>query len=350
MRARASIPPKRAVLGRPGSTLEQEAERAAALVTRGEPAPTLTTSGPGRVDRLASHLSPAPEDAEVVEGEPEQEEQVARLAAGGSSPAAPADWHDRRDSAGAGRPLPDPVRAELEPRFGVRFADVRIHTDARAAELAGEIDARAFTHRGEIFFGAGEYEPETGEGRRVIAHELAHVVQQRGGEAAPVQRMARLDSTTPGNISRANVAPWGGSDPRGNDYFVNTDAGSKTTAWVAYGGYAENLRYWCHGLSLGTYESDGYSVWSGTPLKQVLADEWTPVARASVAAGDIAVFTPGYDHSARFASPVVTGGMLDENASTLDTKNGQQARKTDTLANIWKVYATNTAYETYRHK
>ena len=46
-----------------------------------------------------------------------------------------------------------------------------------------------------------------------------------------------------------------------------SDAGTQTTAWVAYGGYAENLRYWCHGLSLGTYESDGYSVWSGGPLK-----------------------------------------------------------------------------------
>src|SRR5690349_15603055 len=135
MRARASVPRKSPVVGRPGSTLEQEAERAATLVTRGEAAPALSASGPARIDRLAAERSPAPEDAEVVEGEPQQEEPVARLAAGGGeAPSAPADWSERRDAAGAGTPLPDPVRAELEPRFGVRFADVRIHTDARAAE------------------------------------------------------------------------------------------------------------------------------------------------------------------------------------------------------------------------
>ncbi len=66
-------------------------------------------------------------------------------------------------------------------RFGRDFADVRVHTDAVAAESARALDARAYTVGRDIVFGAGQYAPSTDYGRRTLAHELAHVVQQGNG-------------------------------------------------------------------------------------------------------------------------------------------------------------------------
>jgi hypothetical protein len=85
----------------------------------------------------------------------------------------------------AGTGLPADVREFMETRFDRSFADVRIHTGAQAATAAESVAARAFTVGSEIVFGAGEYAPEGPEGRRLLAHELAHVVQQGGATGAP---------------------------------------------------------------------------------------------------------------------------------------------------------------------
>jgi hypothetical protein len=82
---------------------------------------------------------------------------------------------------GGGQPLPEPLRAFLEPRFGRGLGDVRAHDGPEAAALAREANARAFTVGRHIVFGAGEYRPGVEQGRRLIAHELTHVFQQRGG-------------------------------------------------------------------------------------------------------------------------------------------------------------------------
>ena len=81
------------------------------------------------------------------------------------------------------QPLDPESRAFFEPRFGRDFSKVRIHADSEAARGAQDIQARAYTLGRDIVFGAGEYTPLTKEGRRLIAHELAHVVQQEGGFA-----------------------------------------------------------------------------------------------------------------------------------------------------------------------
>jgi hypothetical protein len=77
-----------------------------------------------------------------------------------------------------GKPLSRPMRDFFEPRFGVSFGDVKIHTDAHAAHLARSINANAFTVDNNIVFGAGRYVPVTHAGRRLLAHELTHIVQQ----------------------------------------------------------------------------------------------------------------------------------------------------------------------------
>lgn len=92
----------------------------------------------------------------------------------------------RRSGRASGRPLPASVRAFFEPRFGATLDGVRIHTDSRAVASARAVHARAFTVGRDVVFGAGAYAPETARGRRLLAHELTHVLQQSGGSASRV--------------------------------------------------------------------------------------------------------------------------------------------------------------------
>ena len=80
----------------------------------------------------------------------------------------------------AGQPLDPGTRSFMEPRFGHNFSDVRLHTGGHAEASAGQINARAYTLGRHIIFGAGQYSPASNDGRRLLAHELTHVVQQTG--------------------------------------------------------------------------------------------------------------------------------------------------------------------------
>jgi len=78
----------------------------------------------------------------------------------------------------SGQPLDAETRAFMEPRLGHDFGQVRVHTDAKAAESARAVNSRAYTVGREVVFGAGQYAPKTTAGQRLLAHELTHVVQQ----------------------------------------------------------------------------------------------------------------------------------------------------------------------------
>ena len=99
-----------------------------------------------------------------------------RDAAGSSDLAvAPPIVHDVLSS--PGQPLDPATRSFMEPRFGHDFSGVRVHTDGRAAASARDVNANAYAVGHNIVFGAGQFAPTTYEGRRLLAHELAHVVQ-----------------------------------------------------------------------------------------------------------------------------------------------------------------------------
>jgi hypothetical protein len=83
-------------------------------------------------------------------------------------------------SLGGGEPLPRDVRAFFEPRFGQDLSHVRVHTDGRAAESARAVNALAYTVGNDLVFGQDRYAPHGAEGRRLLAHELTHVIQQSG--------------------------------------------------------------------------------------------------------------------------------------------------------------------------
>jgi hypothetical protein len=94
-----------------------------------------------------------------------------------------------------GRPLDARVRAIMEPRFGHDFSRVRVHADSRAAASAGSIGALAYTVGQDIVFGAGQFAPQTLRGQGLVAHELAHTLQQdRGGEPGTSRDPAERDA------------------------------------------------------------------------------------------------------------------------------------------------------------
>jgi hypothetical protein len=92
---------------------------------------------------------------------------------------------------GQGQPLPDATRGFMEERFRADFGGVRVHTDHEAGDLAQSVQAKAFTHGADIYMGAGQYNPASGDGRRLLAHELTHTLQQgqaRLSRRAVIQR------------------------------------------------------------------------------------------------------------------------------------------------------------------
>lgn len=104
-------------------------------------------------------------------------------------PASPPGVADRvRRALRFGRPLPEPVRTDMEARFGSDFSTVRIHTDGAAAEAAQSLHAHAFAFGEHVAFNAGAFQPASTAGRHLIAHELAHVVQARGGPEPALRR------------------------------------------------------------------------------------------------------------------------------------------------------------------
>jgi hypothetical protein len=97
---------------------------------------------------------------------------------------------------GGGSPLDSGVRGFMEQRMGQDFSDVRIHTGGKADESARSISAQAYTVGSDVVFRSGAFQPGTPTGQRVIAHELAHVVQQKAGPVA--------GTSAPGGIRLSN--------------------------------------------------------------------------------------------------------------------------------------------------
>jgi hypothetical protein len=153
-------------------------------------------------DRTAEEVMRMDEPANVVK--PAAPPQLRRVAAPGSNTGmcnAPLIVHEVLRA--PGRPLDREARDFMEPRFGRDLSTVRIHTDGHAALSARAINARAYTSGNRIVWGEGAYAPDTPAGKRLLAHELAHVVQQGIAPQHPsvtlVQR-EEVDSTPPADL------------------------------------------------------------------------------------------------------------------------------------------------------
>ncbi|HEX6259274.1 MAG TPA: DUF4157 domain-containing protein [Woeseiaceae bacterium] len=168
---RAPIMQRKLSVGASHDPLEQEADRIAYQVVGGSPH-SAPTGSPPCIQRNAGHAIQGTESA------PASVETVLLS---------------------SGRPLDLALRHDMENRFGYDFSRVRVHSDSAAEQSARDVNANAYTVGQRIVFGAGRFTPGTHEGRRLIAHELTHVVQQSGSEANHVGRATEAR----GLVSRA---------------------------------------------------------------------------------------------------------------------------------------------------
>jgi len=131
--------------------------------------------------RTQAKAGTAPQASSAIGGggEARAADAASAFAAAGESEHAAAEYM-RAGGMGAGRPLEGATRAAMETAFQASFGGVRVHVGEQANTLAGQLHARAFTVGDQIAFGAGNYAPGTPVGDALLAHELAHVVQQQG--------------------------------------------------------------------------------------------------------------------------------------------------------------------------
>ncbi len=180
-------------VSQPGDRFEREADRVAEQVMRldqdadfeaGTSAVNLPTISRwvGQSDDSQVRRQSAEEDTQAA---PEEEEEFStasllslKEASGSRNTLSTGVVGQIQSMRGGGQPLAPTLRAFFEPRFGHDFSHVRVHTDSRAARTTQDLNARAYTLGRDIAFAPTEYRPDTTAGRKLLAHELTHVVQQ----------------------------------------------------------------------------------------------------------------------------------------------------------------------------
>ena len=182
-------------IGQPGDKYEQEADRVAEQVMR-MPEPQVLNetkvSNPARNNAI-QRKCPGCKKGTKIEKE-EEEEKIQKKEASGSTPEVTPELESSISAIRrGGQPLSESMRAFYEPRFDADFSNVNIHTGTDAIEMNKGLEAQAFTHGSDIYFNEGKYDPESSSGKHLLAHELAHTLQQGSG---PVEREAEAVAHT----------------------------------------------------------------------------------------------------------------------------------------------------------
>ncbi len=170
-------------IGNPNDKYEQEADRVTDIVIR----------------------MPEPKESQVTGHElPDKKENVQAKETGSSTAVATPGIESSINSLRrGGQPLSESTRKYFEPRFGYDFSAVRVYTGEKAIEAARVVNSEAFTIGNNIVFNSGNYSPDTEGGKRLLAHELTHVVQQSKNILPKIQRKVTWNSPT---LNRRNAA------------------------------------------------------------------------------------------------------------------------------------------------
>lgn len=181
-------------IGEPNDKYEQEADRVAEQVMRMPDRQVSGISkGPAKIQRKCASCEsghePCPECAK------EEEFLQAKEKLGHTPEGTSQIIQNIHTLRGSGQPLPQSTRKFFEPRFGHDFSQVRVHTDTAAAGTAQAVSARAFTLGKDVVFGTGQYSPNTRDGKKLLAHELTHVIQQQGMGTSSLQRLTEVEKT-----------------------------------------------------------------------------------------------------------------------------------------------------------
>ncbi len=194
---RLVIQPK-LTIGRPGDQYEQEADRVAEQVMR-MPEPKILRQVGEEEEEL---IQPKPITEKITPYiqrlEEEEEEPIqAKSKNSGEAEVRPGIKSSINSIKGGGHPLSKSARSYFEPRFGYDFSNVRVHTGNKAEKLSQDLGANAFTVENDIFFNHSQYNPVSGEGKQLIAHELTHTLQQQKQSTLNQERPLVINSNHP---------------------------------------------------------------------------------------------------------------------------------------------------------
>lgn len=159
-------------------------------------------------EKQVHRMSDQKEDERKLQRQPEKKEEE-KLQRKEADPSAEITSNYYTNISG-GQNLPEDVNHFYASKMGHDFSEVKIHTDSEAAKSAGDINARAYTKDNHIVFNKGEYNPATQSGKKLLAHELTHVVQQGNSNKNSIQRAVQF-----------NVLDWSASSP-GTPTLTNT--------------------------------------------------------------------------------------------------------------------------------
>lgn len=179
-------------MGAPGDRFEQEADAVAERVVQRMESGDLSGGGTPPVQAKCEACREEKEKLQR-QTEPGREDEMLQTKSETAVSTVPDSIQRSLEGGrGAGQVLDAPVRNEMEAAFQADFSGVRIHTGNSAESLNRELDARAFTSGRDIYFNAGEFRPDTRDGRQLLAHELTHVMQQDKSHTT-VQRDTKKD-------------------------------------------------------------------------------------------------------------------------------------------------------------
>ncbi|REH46386.1 uncharacterized protein DUF4157 [Tenacibaculum gallaicum] len=120
----------------------------------------------------------------------EEEEAVQSKSENNASTSNQPSFESKLKGGNGGQKMDGQTRSEMESGFGADFSHVSIHNDSEAAQMSQEIGAQAFTHGNDIYFNEGKYNPNSKEGKHLLAHELTHTIQQKGMVQKKVQKQS----------------------------------------------------------------------------------------------------------------------------------------------------------------
>jgi hypothetical protein len=136
-------------------------------------------------DAVADKVSNGEESGAVM---PKSEDKVMAKSEGRALKATGELQAKLESSKGSGQAMDDKTREEMEHKMGADLSDVRVHTGTEAHDMSEGINAKAFTYGQDVYFKNGNYDPRSNEGKKLLAHELTHTQQQKGGVKRMVQR------------------------------------------------------------------------------------------------------------------------------------------------------------------
>ena len=205
-------------VSQPGDSAEVEADVAEQVLRMPGPAQAQATvlSKPAQLQRKCAACAPPPHP--LIADEEEVSLQAKRATDEPAAVTTDVQTQINGLRQQGGQPLSPSLRTFFEPRFGQDFGAVRVHTSAGAAQSAQAVNAHAYTVGRDIVFAPGQYAPETTAGRRLLAHELTHVIQQQASNnfAAPAQgrhetRLASIHTASPTVLQRDLARPPSGT-------------------------------------------------------------------------------------------------------------------------------------------